>query len=82
MLCVKKLKDESKERSTNKVNEMNELEKALLDKTGAQLDFYLQDVSIADFRIHIKQMLKKEQVSSSASELKAKIQDVLNKVNE
>jgi hypothetical protein len=61
---------------------MSELEKALLDKTDAQLDFYLQDVSTVDFRIHIEQMIKKAQVSSPASELKAKIQSVLDKVNE
>ena len=61
---------------------MNELEKALLDNTNAQLDFYLQDVPTEDFRIHIDQMIKKAQVYSPASELKAKIQDVLDKVNE
>jgi hypothetical protein len=63
------------------VDEMNELEKALLDKTDAQLDFYLVDVSTADFRLDIEQMIKKSQVSLPASELKSKIQNLLESIN-
>ena len=58
---------------------MNDLEIALLDKTGAQVDLYLEEVSTDDFMLNIEEIKRNAQVETPAGVLKARIMSVLEK---
>lgn len=57
---------------------MNKLQEALIDNSNVALDFYLEDVSIEDIRLHIEEIINKSICSTPQGELKMKIFQLLN----
>jgi len=56
---------------------MNRLQQALNDTSNVALDFYLEDISTADVRLHIEEIVNAQIISTPQGELKAKLLKVL-----
>lgn len=56
----------------------NKLEIALLDPSGIQIDFYLEEAKTADIMRDIEEIRLKAALSTPAGALREKIQAVLN----
>ena len=59
---------------------MNRLEMALLDKSGMQLDIYLEDTETKQIMADIEEIRKKAALSTDAGKLKEQIMDILSGV--
>ena len=57
---------------------MNRLEMALLDKSGMQLDIYLEDTETKQIMADIEEIRKKSALSTDAGKLKEQIMDILS----
>lgn len=59
------------------MSDLNRLELALLDKSGIQLDLYLEDSKTADIMRDIEELRMKAAVSTQAGVLRERIMAVL-----
>ena len=58
---------------------MNNLEIALLDRSGMHLDLYLEDTGTKQIMADIEEIRKKAALSTDAGKLKEQIMEILNR---
>ena len=59
---------------------MNRLELALLDESGFQLDFYLEDESTKNIMKHIQEIKEKAMCSTDSGIIKKKLQEFVDSI--
>ena len=56
---------------------MNDLEQALLDRSNAKLNWYLEDTSTADIRFHIEEIRAKEANRTDAGRIRERLREIV-----